>query len=398
VILTGDAFHEPATIPKILDLIEGFATSKIPTNEAHNPLDRDIKPPTPKPQLYDITDLFTSSINHTLHDDRLETQTIQDNNSDSDVNSSNELEFAGTGTEGVAHRVRAVSQGSSDLSMGEDSDRSDVEGQQEEPLDRTRYRPGKKRGPPAVCRGVLWAINTTGCIRGTFLLQFDEPYMDRTKLNIRSKLHYPCCDRHTHISDNTIPVELQMLLPRVRPETQSESNTDGCSLRGKANHTETLMEDSIPAFPVRQGNASWAKKDAIFDVLHTLRETVWRDNAVYGIITPYTASALLPDEVILAIARQCDTIRTTDDIDTVLVHYMQRGSKSHPLPGIDSQRIFETLSPVITSFHTSAKRGVLQKSCSQHDHLSPGTGTQCVDSGKNDTQLETVSAEAPQIY
>ena len=77
---------------------------------------------------------------------------------------------------------------------------------------------------------------------------------------------------------------------------------------------------------------------------------------------------------------------------------MQRGGRSHPLPGIDSQRVFGPLSPIITSFHTSAKCGLLHKSCSQHDHLSPGTGTQGVDSEQNDTQPETVSTEAPQIY
>jgi len=80
-ILAGDVFHKLVIIPKILDLIEGFATSKIPTRTAHDPLDRDIKPPIPTPQFYDITDLFATLINGMLHNERTETQTIQDDDS-----------------------------------------------------------------------------------------------------------------------------------------------------------------------------------------------------------------------------------------------------------------------------------------------------------------------------
>jgi len=196
-----------------------------------------------------------------------------------------------------------------------------------------------------------------------------------------------------------MPVKLRMLLPPVVPGILSETNVDDVSLEDKANHMETLKEDFISAFPVRQGNASWAKKDAIFDVLHALRETAWRDNAVYGVFTPYTASALLPDEVILAIARRCDMIQTTEDIDAVLVHYTQRSSKSHPLIGIVSQRIFQTLLPVITSFRTSTKHGVRHKSYSQHvpfDNRS--LGTQSENQEQYDVLLEVINTEAPQIH
>ena len=88
---------------------------------------------------------------------------------------------------------------------------------------------------------------------------------------------------------------------------------------------------------------------------YNLCETVWHHTARFGVFTPYTASALLPDNVILAIARRCDTIVSADDIDGLLA-YLQRIGKAQPIHNISSQQIFETISPVIANLGTPIRK------------------------------------------
>lgn len=362
-ILTRDVFKTPRLIPRVLNVIEAFATAK-PTGPMKDPLDRDIEAPEPELDLYNIDDLFMPS-SMGLHG--LAEGYTGDNSSNSQVEEEDEYRIEGLNTEDAAWQSGAASEKGSDTVESDRSDISDVEGLNDNhtKLSTTRTRSGKKRGVPAVCRGVLWAINTRGCIRGTFLLQFDEPQLNMSRLDISLRGGYPCCDRHTDVSDKMIPEMLRKLLP---PAEGGISLVPSATVTEHTDHADISKDDGQSVRTVKQGNAIWAKKDAIFDVLSELHETVWRETACFGAFTPYTASALLPDDVILAIARRCDTITSPEDVDKVLTQSRHIG-KSRPLPGIDSERIYITISPVITSLRTYSKRGTPRKAHFEYNAL-----------------------------
>jgi len=333
-ILTRDAFETPRVIPKVLAIIEAFAISKA-IRAVEDPLDRDIDAPEPEPQLYDVSQILTQSSKRVL-------TAIPSRRSESPSNSCSDEEvehrYNGLSTNEAVPCIRHTSNVRSDTS---ESDITELEESDAKEIASKEKR--KRHGIPAVCRGVLWVINTTGCVRGAFLLQFDELSLARLRLDVTSTSPLPCCDRHTDVSDDAIPEALRRLLP---PSDEIASQTPPASDHANpdlVNHEDNFIDDIRSVHTVtRRGGASWAKKDAIFDVLHNLRETVWQETARYGIYTPYTASVLLPDDIILAIARKCDTVASAEDVDAVLAQ-TQHAGKPRPLGEIDSQRIYTTL-------------------------------------------------------
>lgn len=385
-ILTQNPFQSRDIVPKALAAIEDFATSKA-LKPVEDPLDRDLEPSEPEPELYKIDHLLEPQ-----HPDQHSSIGLGNCDSDSESDDGAGYNYGGTTTEQAAGPTRTIIEAESD-SDTQGSGVSDAEGSKNHGLESNSTRkPAKMRGLPAVCRGVLWVINTTGCIRGTFLAQFDEPHLDWTRLDVNSNLLHPvaCCDRHTNINDAAIPEPLRRLLPPPEaaiPPAPSVVNSE--------DHT-TVIDDGRSVYTVGHSNTSWTKKDAIFDALYKLRETVWHHTARFGVFTPYTASALLPDNVILAIARRCDTIVSTDDIDRLLA-YLQWIGKTQPVHNISSQQIFETISPVIANLDTSIQKRRLPKEHSGYnspDRLSSTINTQITDQDRTlVNSLDTMMAE-----
>jgi superfamily II DNA/RNA helicase len=342
--LRTDPAEAPEDVQAILDMIESYATSKTSATRkpAVDPVDVDLTQPTPAPELYDVTGLLgprSSSSDSSISESDEEESNISDVNTQIEHMSSSGSSYHG-------------SQGSLEPQNDQEDELSDCEGHEvygSEPDDTQRRN---KRGLPAVCRGVLWAINTTGCVRGVFLLQFDEVGLSPSDLDVAALVdpNYPCCDRHTHPSDAAIPPAVRVLLPRDIEDELTES--DGST---------TSDEDEVNP-NAHTGVASWNKRDAIHGVLYALRKTVWRElfGSTYGIFTPYTPKSLLSDQLIAVLGRKCHSIHQESDILSVLAG-VTGIIIERDLKWISAARLFEAIDPVMTELRATVRRGAPRK-------------------------------------
>ena len=162
------------------------------------------------PELYEIDHLLEPQ-----HPDQHSSIGLANCNSDSESDDGAGYDYGGTTTEPGEEPTCTIIEATSD-SDTQGSSVSDIEGSRNHNLEsKSTQKRAKTRGLPAVCRGVLWVINTTGCIRGTFLVQFDEPHLEWARLDVNSNLLHPVayCDRHTNIKDEAVPESLRRLLP-----------------------------------------------------------------------------------------------------------------------------------------------------------------------------------------
>jgi hypothetical protein len=337
--LRSDPAESPQDVPSILALIQAYATSKTAQKTVVDPVDIDMMPPEPEPELYDITGLLSDA---RPSDSGSEEETMNDISVDA---------------------ASVPSESSSDSECSEPDDKSDIsppsdcEGDEVYGSDSDGAQRSNKRGLPAVCRGVLWAINTTGCVRGTLLLQFDEVSLSMADLDISEVLdpQYPCCDRHTHTSDTALPHEVRVLLPRddILEQTESEDDDSGTSDAEVGTANGANISGRV---------ATWAKREPIYSVLYALRQTVWREqfSASYSIFTPYTPGSILSEQVIAVLARKCEAIHSESDVLSAL-EGAPGISIDRDLKWISAARLFEAISPVMMEIRATIRRGAPRK-------------------------------------
>jgi superfamily II DNA/RNA helicase len=396
--LRADPAEAPQEVPAILAMIEAYATSKTPQKPAKDPLDYDIVRPEPEPELYDITGLLPESTDE--NGDRIPSSPAESPTRSSALRA---LSLAGDSLSEVDVRSRYAPEDESDSSAGSsassisagskstqehepDDEPSDCEGDEVYGSGSECNRGQKSRNIPAVCRGVLWTINTTGCVRGTFLLQFDEIGLNLADLDVSNALdpRYPCCDRHTHPSDASIPEELRVLLP---PDDKEDESDHG-------NETDKTTDIEMKPNPKSSKKvASWAKRDVIYKTLYNLRDTVWQElvSTRHGIFTPYTPRSILPEEIIAVLARNCDSINTVSDIEDMLTS-VPGVNVDRDLRWISVERMFEVISPKLAELRASIRRGAPRK---ERAPFIPPHSLQSEDATEeNRTAIARLNAEA----
>lgn len=151
---------------------------------------------------------------------------------------------------------------------------------------------------PAICRMILWIMNTSGCIRECYMRYLDEANFTPTLWESPK----PCCDRCTIFEE--VDPTIARMLPEYAETSMSlpenhNSGTPEDSGEDEEHDTSARHQNQLGKFRV-----SSTQSAAIATALRKLRREIWREMGFVGFWSPYTSSHLLSEDDIITLCKK----------------------------------------------------------------------------------------------